>query len=272
MTPQERQLIDSLFDRLATLEGEPRDAQAMAAIADGLRRAPSAAYALVQTVLLQDEALSRANERIEELERETAAAAPAAGGFLDPMRGTLFGQGQPRGSVPPSGVAAGERPAWNSGAVLDRMQQPPMQPDARPAGGGGSFLGTAAAAAAGAVGGSLLMNSIRGLMGGGGEKGQSLAANPAGGTGPWGGSSGSDAGKGDLARDAGVNDIGSGGSGDQRMTDSGDDRSADDRSGGDGRFDQAGYDDESGYDDDDDGHEDFDDDFDDGDFDDSDFA
>ena len=72
MTPQERQLIDDLFDRLAKLEGSPRDADAEAAIRDDLRRAPNATYALVQTVLVQDEALKRANARIEELETQGA--------------------------------------------------------------------------------------------------------------------------------------------------------------------------------------------------------
>ena len=44
MTPQERQLIDDLFDRLSKLEGSPRDRDAETAILDGLRRAPNAAY------------------------------------------------------------------------------------------------------------------------------------------------------------------------------------------------------------------------------------
>ena len=47
MTPQERELIADLFDRLAHLENEPRDADAERAIRDGLRRAPHAAYPLV---------------------------------------------------------------------------------------------------------------------------------------------------------------------------------------------------------------------------------
>jgi hypothetical protein len=105
MTPQELQLIDNLFDRLATVEAQPRDPQAMAAIAEGLRRAPNAVYALVQTVLVQDEALARADQRIQELERGGERAPAASGGFLDSMRGALFGQSQPRGSVPPSGGA-----------------------------------------------------------------------------------------------------------------------------------------------------------------------
>ena len=68
MTPQERQLIDDLFDRLAKLENAPRDGEAMSAIMQGLRKAPNAVYALVQTTLVQDEALKRADSRIQELE------------------------------------------------------------------------------------------------------------------------------------------------------------------------------------------------------------
>ena len=74
MTPQERQLVDDLFDRLSKVESAPRDPDAAAAIAQGLRKAPNAVYALVQTVLVQDEALKRAHSRIQELE---AGGAPS---------------------------------------------------------------------------------------------------------------------------------------------------------------------------------------------------
>jgi len=66
MTPQERQLVDELFDRLAKLETMPRDKDAERTIADGLARAPQAVYPLVQTVLVQDEALKRADARIRD--------------------------------------------------------------------------------------------------------------------------------------------------------------------------------------------------------------
>jgi hypothetical protein len=80
----------------------------------------------------------------------------------------------------------------------------PQQPAV--GGGGGSFLGTAAAAAAGMVGGSLLLGSIRSMMGGS-HQGFGDTAGLGGGQKPWGDQSSSD-----LARDAGVNDIGSSGS------------------------------------------------------------
>ena len=220
MTPQERQLVDDLFDRLSKLEGAPRDPDAAAAIAQGLRSAPNAVYALVQTVLLQDEALKRANSRIQELEAGGAGEQRQSGGFLDSMRETIFGQ--ERGSVPnvrPPDMAS--RPTWNSGQVLQQAQgpapynqgpfgQPYGAPQAPMGGGGGSFLGTAAAAAAGVVGGSLLLGSIRSMMGGShqsfgdtaglGDKATSQT--------PWSDQSGSG-----LAREAGINDIGSSGRG-----------------------------------------------------------
>ena len=74
MTPQERQLIDDLFDRLARLESARRDPEAMSAIMQGLRNAPNAVYALVQTALVQDEALKRADMRIQELEAAAGTA------------------------------------------------------------------------------------------------------------------------------------------------------------------------------------------------------
>jgi uncharacterized protein len=281
MTPQERQLIDDLFDRLAKLENGPRDPEATSAIMEGLRKAPNAVYALVQTALVQDEALKRANDRIQQLE---AALGPEqnkqqSGGFLDSMRDSIFGQGQSsgqslqRGSVPPvrapdmGGRDPGGRPVWNSGQALQQAQPPgpgyaqpgyggqpqygqPQagQPYGTPFGGGGSsFLGTAAATAAGVVGGGLLMNSIRGMMGGGNHQAFADAGSLGETNRPWGDQSGSD-----LARDAGVNDIGSsGGHGD---TDSGSragqfDHASNDDNYADVDHDSDGFDDDGGGDD-----------------------
>ncbi|UPK26123.1 DUF2076 domain-containing protein [Bradyrhizobium sp. 195] len=223
MTPQERQLVDDLFDRLSKLENAPRDPDAIAAISDGLRKAPGAIYALVQTTLLQDEALKRAHNRIQELEAAHAPESAPSGGFLDTMRDTLFGGGPSRGSVP-NVPPRDARPVWNSGQAMQQTQpgygQPPygQGPGQGPGqgygappvgGGGGSFLGTAAAAAAGVVGGSLLLSSIRGMMGGSHQQAfgdtNALGDRSTGGS-PW---SGSDQSGGSLARDAGVNDIGS---------------------------------------------------------------
>jgi hypothetical protein len=297
MTPQERQLIDQLFDRLAQLEHEPRDAEAERAIRDGLTRAPNAIYALVQTTLVQDEALRRAGARIEELQAELeeyqqpAPAADSGGGFLDRMRNTMFGGG----SVPPvrSGAADSHDERWSggrpmgvppgyaggagaaAGAAPSRgpmaggyggggLGGPGTAPGGAFGGGGGSFLGTAAAAAAGSIGGSLLLNSIRGMMGpahaASGTTTQSAAdstAAAASSPSPWGSSNASGS---DLAKQAGANDVSSSGSGGSSGSGAQQVSSADDGSQG------------SSQDHDDDDHDDDYDDYDDADYgDDSDF-
>jgi len=195
MTPQERQLVDELFDRLAQLESAPRDAQAERAIAEGLARAPNAIYPLVQTVLVQDEALKRADARIRELTGEDAAA--PQGGFLDSMRQAFTGRGSAT-SVPSVRPGVPD-PRWNSGGTLAAAAPSP----------GGSFLGTAAASAAGVIGGAMLLNTISSMFGHHGSS--AFAAIPPANS-PW---ENSAAGS-DLARDAGFNDIGRGARGDAR--------------------------------------------------------
>src|SRR5918999_1056418 len=86
MTPEERNLVTALFDRLATLEDAQRDPEAERIIRDGLRQAPNAPYALVQTVLVQDEALKRADARIRELEGGAGEATARDTSFLGGMR------------------------------------------------------------------------------------------------------------------------------------------------------------------------------------------
>ena len=265
MTPQERQLIDDLFDRLAKLESAPRDSEAMSAIMQGLRKAPNAVYALVQTTLVQDEALKRADSRIQELEAASGQQNQPAG-FLNSMRDAIFGQNQQHGQNQSQGSVpnvrapeiGGSRPAWNTGQVLQQGQPPgqynqpayaqpygaqPPQQQSPFGGGGGSFLGTAAAAAVGVVGGSMLAGSLRSMMGGGGGNQQSFG-DTAGHSGgiedrrPW-----SDQSGGNLARDAGVNDIGSSG----QRADNNDSGSRQ------GFFDQASHDEDDDMDHDSDG-------------------
>jgi hypothetical protein len=236
MTPQEQQLVADLFDRLASLEDQRRDPDAERLIREGLGRAPNSVYSLVQTVLVQDEALKRADARIQALEQAAAPAEGSGGSFLDSVRNMIGGRGdQPRGSVPsvrPGGM--GTSGVWGSGgdAGYPTGQNPgqpwgntypppppppPGYPGAPPMGGGGSFLGTAAATVAGVVGGAMLLNGIRSMMGGHemfpGAPGHH---DPTGGgvahsASPWDSGSGGDHGSGHLAQDAGLGDIGGGG-------------------------------------------------------------
>src|SRR5689334_14030718 len=149
MTPQERKLIDELFDRLASLEDAPRDDDAVQAINEGLERAPNAMYPLVQTALVQDEALKRADARIRELEAELGVkpGEPVRQpGFLDNMRDALLGKNPAHGSVPT--VRPGQASsAWGNTAAPPQGYAVPPQQEQAPSG-GSSFLGTAAASAA----------------------------------------------------------------------------------------------------------------------------
>ena len=213
MTPQERKLVDDLFERLATLERNPREPDADEAIRAGLRKAPNATYALVQTVLLQEEALRQANERIAELQ---SADAPQqeSGGFLDSMRDAVFGGGNTRGSVPPvgGGRPMGVPPGFQrAGDPYQAQGGPsPQAPEPARGGAGGSFLGTAAAAAAGVIGGTMLMNSLKGSFGGDQAKAQGLGdlsgkdASSASAN-PWGDAASGD---GNLAQQAGLDSVG----------------------------------------------------------------
>jgi uncharacterized protein len=168
MTPQEQELIKGLFDRLSQLESQPRDPEAARLIAQGLTGAPHAIYPLVQTVLLQDEALKRANARIEELQLQTSATAepeqpPTS--FLDSMREALGGRA-PHGSVPSVRTAGGNQSQGQQPQPGYPLQTPLSgYPGAPGFGSGGSFLGTAASTAAGVIGGSLLLGGIRSMFG-----------------------------------------------------------------------------------------------------------
>jgi uncharacterized protein len=219
MTPEERRLVIELFDRLATLEDAQRDPEAERLVKDGLRQAPNAPYALVQTVLVQDEALRRANARIRELEGG-AEAPPRDTSFLGSMRDTLLGSREARGSVPSvrpgsgPGAAPTMSPAWRVGTPSGSAEVPPMQtgPAAAygaPMGAGGSFLGTAASTAAGVIGGALLLGGIRSMMGHSGAAHAAVdpsahAAFDAPSASPW----SSDTSGGRLSHEAGVDDIG----------------------------------------------------------------
>jgi hypothetical protein len=151
MQAQERELIAGLFGRLQPFESQPRDPEAEALIRDLVARQPASPYLLVQTVLVQEQALKAAQERIAELEAK-AGAEPASSGFLGsaPRIGPWGSQAQsqadaPRASVPPT--------------------RSPLQAALSPQPAGGGFLRSAMATAAGVAGGALLFEGIRSLMG-----------------------------------------------------------------------------------------------------------
>jgi len=169
MTPEERQLLAGLFDRTRAASANPRDKDAEAFIAEALREQPYATYLLAQAVIVQDQALGAANEKLQQLEARVkeleTAQANGGGSFL----GGLFGGGRPAAptSVPSTGAAPSpwgrqqnSQPAVQQGQAYGQPQ--PQQPGMM--GGGGGFLRGALGAAAGVAGGMLLANSISGLF------------------------------------------------------------------------------------------------------------
>lgn len=191
MSPDERQLLSELFARVQSASANRRDPEAEAFIAENVRAQPYAPYLLAQAVIVQEEALKNAAEKIETLERELSVAkaqaqgqgaqgqgapgqgAPgqgASGGFL----GSIFGGanapqpapqpaastgpwGYQRSSVPQAGAPRYEPPPQQAAPWGGQQAQPPQ---------GGSFLKGALGAAAGVAGGMLLANSLQGLFGG----------------------------------------------------------------------------------------------------------
>lgn len=172
MTPDERQLIDGLFDRMRAFGAPEKDRDAEALINQAVRQMPDAPYMLVQSVLVQEHALQQADQRIRELEQRVAELEARdrpqeqAGSFL----GGLFGGSRPqaaasaRGSVPPVGRRQGEAPDSAPAMSVPRGPQGPGSPWAQ--GTGGGFLRSAMATAAGVAGGMLLANSISSMLGG----------------------------------------------------------------------------------------------------------
>lgn len=141
MQPQERELIVGLFDRLRPFDSQPRDPEAERLIADSVARQPSTPYLLTQTVLVQEQALKAAQERIAELEAKSGADQPSSG-FL--------------GSAPKIGP-------WGSAPAAPARS--PLQAAVAPQQAGGGFLRSALTTAAGVAGGALLFEGIRSMLG-----------------------------------------------------------------------------------------------------------
>jgi uncharacterized protein len=194
MTPEERQMLGDLFERVKAAGATPRDAEAEAFINDAARATPFAPYVLAQTVLVQQQALEAAARRLSELEaaqRQSAEQGQEHGSFLGNLGKTIFGGGAP---------AAPPRPSYDASAYQrgpapapGQAYAPPLPPQAPPprgypappqgyppqpgpwgaqaqpqpqSGGGGGFLQNAASTAAGVAGGVALGSLLGGLFSG----------------------------------------------------------------------------------------------------------
>jgi uncharacterized protein len=191
MTPDERQMLGDLFERVKAAGATPRDTEAETFINDAVRGAPFAPYVLSQTVLVQQRALEAAAQRISELEaaaRQGPEQSQEHGSFLGNLGKTIFGGGAPAApprpnpdpqtyqrapaAPPPQGYA----PAQSQGYPAPPPQGYPPPPQGYPAqpgpwgqpqpSRGGGFLQNAASTAAGVAGGVALGNLLGGLFGG----------------------------------------------------------------------------------------------------------
>lgn len=190
MTPDERQMISDLFDRLRSMGGQEKDREAEAYIAQLMRQTPDAAYLMAQLALMQGFEIQQAGDRIAELEQQLAGSAPAprgGGSFLNrgaagagAAAGTIgaranpmvYGEGGSQPAQPWGNASAGYqgRPATQQGSASGpppQAQPIPHPAEAAPQRSGGGFLRSAMAAAAGVAGGVLMADSIRGMFGGG---------------------------------------------------------------------------------------------------------
>lgn len=192
MSPEERQLLDNLFERVRTASATPRDRDAEDLIDQETRKQPYATYYLAQAVVVQEKGLEAAANRIRELgnrihELEAAQSehrqAEQGGGFLS----SIFGSQQSRQQAPSQQASApasgpwGARQSSESARGYDDGYRGPPQPYGaqasapQPSGpwsnnayrgpsAGSSFLTGALGAAAGVAGGMLLANSLSGLF------------------------------------------------------------------------------------------------------------
>jgi hypothetical protein len=158
MTPQEKELVSQLLQRLKTAGGQEKDPEAEAMIRRAVQEQPDAPYYLVQTVLMQDMALNQAQARLAELERQAQAAPPQQRSFLGGSVPSAGPWGRaPQQAAPPQPMP--QRGSWGP----QGMQQPMgsmMQPGA-----GSGFLRNAAATAMGVAGGALLFQGLSSMFG-----------------------------------------------------------------------------------------------------------
>ncbi len=161
MTPQERDVLLPLLDRLRQTRVGDKDADADQLIRQAVQAQPDAPYILAQTVLMQDYALHAAQDRIHALEQQLSQShgqeqRSSGGGFL----GSLFG-GRSATPAPPSSSGYGQGGPQSAQPTYGPQIANAVQPGA----GQPSFLHSAAQTAAGIAGGALLFQGLEGLFG-----------------------------------------------------------------------------------------------------------
>lgn len=192
MTPQERDVIAGIFDRLRQAANQPRDPEAERFIADRLREQPYAVYAMAQSIYVQEQALANMQAQAEQLQAEVeqlrsqpaAAPAPAqSGGFLSGIFGGGASQPARSGSVPSFPQRGAPQPAspqpasppWGAqpgnpgqqGMAAAPAPGPWQNQQAQAPARGGGFMASALTTAAGVAGGMVAGNMLMNAFGGG---------------------------------------------------------------------------------------------------------
>lgn len=158
----EQRLINGLFDRIKQAEQQTgeRDAEAARLIKERLDAQPAAPYYMAQTIIIQESALERLNERVETLEKslEQAKSERSSGGFL----AGLFGGAAPQRNA----AQAAPSPRAQRGSAQPQPGWGANNAQPQPQGGGRSFLSGALQTAAGVAGGVVLGNMLMNMFSG----------------------------------------------------------------------------------------------------------
>ncbi len=142
MTPDERKLLNDLARNIAQAPTPPRDPEAEDIIRTQIGQRPDALYLMTQTVLIQNLALQRAQQQIQDLQSRGA-------------------QGQVTGAS--SWLGQQQSPGYAGGGGQQQYSAPAPAQYAAPGsgfGGGSSFLRGAAQTAAGVAAGTLAAEAI----------------------------------------------------------------------------------------------------------------
>lgn len=164
MTPQERDALLPLLDRLRQTRLPEKDAEADQLIRQTVQAQPDAPYILAQTVLMQGYALDAAQDRIRALEQRLSQGQPPAHASGGSFLGGLLG-GRSSAPVPPAPQYGAPYGSQYPGSAYGQQVAGAVQGGGL-SGGGSSFLRSAAQTAAGVAGGALLLQGLEGLFGG----------------------------------------------------------------------------------------------------------
>lgn len=149
MTPDERNMLTELANKIAQTPAPPRDPEAEDLIRTQIGKRPDALYLMTQTVLIQNMALQQAQKQIQELQQNRGSSNAGSGSFLGQNTASSgWQQQQPQYSQPSQQYAPQASAPVPSG-----------MPSGAP-----SFLRGAAQTAAGVAAGALAFEGIQSLF------------------------------------------------------------------------------------------------------------